>query len=260
MTAPDHPFIRPQSVRSWGHSIVSTDDVQAGLPGAPDVADFYRPMPRRSIPHSLLRKEPTSVAVILAALLLIIVTLIDWSDPFRKFGLSAHELYRQGRVDLLFLSIFSHGDLGHLLSNLIGFLGFGYLLKRQFGWIAFPLLPIAAGALTAALTVMTMPPHVRLIGASGIVFAMAGLHTSLYLLLETRYRLPTRLLRVAGVLVVLLFPHEYSPTTSYMAHGVGLGVGIISGLIAAPHFQRPQSAPPPILSRQNAPCRCMSSV
>lgn len=260
MTAADQPRMQTRAVRTWVQPIVSTDDLEAGLPGAPDVTDFYRPMPRRVIPHTLLRKEPTFLATIITTLTLILVTLADWSDPLRTFGMSAHDLYHRGRVDILFLSIFSHGDLGHLLSNLIGFLGFGYLLKRHFGWVAFPLLPIAAGALTAALTVLTMPPHVRLIGASGMVFAMAGLHTSLYLLLETRYRLPTRILRVAGVLLVLFFPHEYSPSTSYMAHGIGLGVGLIAGLIAAPHFQQPQSAPPPILSRQNAPCRCMSSV
>jgi membrane associated rhomboid family serine protease len=260
MTGSEWPDVRTRVIMLSSRPIVSTEDTEAGLPGSPDVTDFLKPMPRRPIPASLLGKEPTAAALILSSIIVIGLTVLDWSTPLTSFGVAAHDLYRDGRIDLLLLSVFSHANLGHLLSNLIGFLGFGYLLKRHFGWIAFPLIPITVGLLTASLTVLTMQPQVKLIGASGMVFAMGGLHATLYLLLETRYVVSTRLLRVAGVLLILFFPQEYAPNTSYMAHGIGMGLGIVAGLIFAPHLRHDQASEPPLFNRQNGPCRCMSSA
>ncbi len=215
--------------------IYHTDDLERGLPGAPDVTDFHTPTPRKTIPPTLLGNKPSFLTVFLSTFSVIFVTFLDWGSPADSFAVSAHSLFSEGRFDKLFLSMMSHGDGAHLLSNLLGFVGFGYLLKRHFGTLAFPIMPALAGVVTTILTLMTMPTHTGLIGSSGIVFAMVGLYVSLYFSLETRHSAAHKLVRVSGFLLVLFFPSEYSQTTSYMAHGIGFGVGILSALVALPY-------------------------
>ena len=237
------PFARWRSART---AYIWTDDEDQGLPGAPDPIDFVLPMPKAEAPRELHKRQPAAATVILATALVVAVTVFDWHNSGLSFASSRDAVFSQGHWHLLVLAMLSHADLAHLLSNLLGFVAFGYLLKRSFGVLAFPLIPALCGVIITLLTNTTTPPGQGLIGSSGVVFAMVGLYVTLYYFFERRYSWQSRLVRITGFLLLLFFPHEYSHDISYLAHAYGFALGVISGLIMSPYLKadhHPQALP-----------------
>lgn len=93
----------------------------------------------------------------------------DWLTSEKNQILTDHEYWR------LLTSIAVHSDLSHLLSNGVLFFIFGWILRAYVGSFAFPYLAILAGIITQTITLLTYPSGVRLIGASGAIYAMVGL-------------------------------------------------------------------------------------
>lgn len=151
------------------------------------------------------------------------ISVLLWAGPEAIFG--RHEYWR------LFTALFAHADLKHLISNLPLFLIFGWLLRTYFGILAFPIASIAAGVFANYATIYFSSGPIRLIGASGMVYAMVAMWVVFYIRYEIRLSFTKKLLRGAGVLLVLLFPSSYSPTTSYLAHAFGFGSGIVIAVI-----------------------------
>lgn len=228
------PFFRQRMGYS---SYVWTDDEEHGLPGAPEVDDFVRPMPRKQIPKQLLQRYPALATVIVSTLVVLIVTFIDWQSSLESFAASRSRVFDHAEPLTLVLAMLSHADGGHLLSNLVGFIGFGFLLKRSFGMIAFPIAPAIVGVIINLLTILSTPASQGIIGTSGIVFAMVGQYVTLYFIFEHRLGAMTKTLRIVGFLLLLFFPHEYSASTSYIAHAYGFGAGIIAALILVPYVR-----------------------
>ena len=76
----------------------------------------------------------------------------------------------------------------HVVSNVILLTFFTYLLFGYFGFWVFPVLSLAMGALTNYISLRTYPSEVSLIGASGLVYWMAGFWLSMYMLVEYERR------------------------------------------------------------------------
>jgi len=131
-----------------------------------------------------------------------------------------HEYYR------LFSTIAMHADIKHFLGNAIFFWIFGFLLYSYFGILWFPLLSLLIGGLINALTLALYPPGVTLLGASGVVYFMAGAWATLFFLIERKSHWMKRALASVGVSLILFFPTTYEPEVSYLAHALGFGVGI----------------------------------
>ena len=140
-------------------SYVWTEDEGAGLPGSPEVADFHEPMPRKQIPKEFVQTQPAILTVGSTTIFMLVVTFYDWGNSLVSFSAGSQKVFEHGQYESLFLSMFSHGDLVHLLSNLLGFAGFGYLLKRHFGSLAFPVVPLLVGLLTTVLSIVNMPEN-----------------------------------------------------------------------------------------------------
>lgn len=135
-----------------------------------------------------------------------------------------HEYYR------LFTTIGMHADLRHFLGNAIFFFIFGFLLHSYFGIFWFPVLSLVFGALINAITLALYPPEVTLLGASGVVYFMAGAWATLFFLIERKSHWMKRAVAAVGVSLILFFPTSYEPEVSYAAHGIGFAVGIIVAL------------------------------
>ena len=228
------PFFRQRMGYS---SYVWTDDEENGLPGAPEVDDFVEPMPRKQLPKQLLPSYPAVATVILSTIAVIMVTFIDWQSNHESFAASRSRVFDHSEPLTLVLSMLSHADGGHLLSNLLGFMGFGFLLKRSFGMLAFPVAPAIVGVITTLLTILSTPASQGIIGSSGIVFAMVGQYVTLYFIFENRHSAMAKTVRIIGFLLLLFFPHEYSASTSYIAHAYGFVVGIVAALILTPYVR-----------------------
>ena len=90
-------------------------------------------------------------------------------------------------------------------------------------------------ALTNYISLLTYAPNVSLIGASGLVYWMAGFWFSMYLLVERSLSLGKRVLRVVCLSLLVLLPTTFQANVSYRTHAIGLGLGVISALV---YFRR----------------------
>ena len=213
------------------------DLMEAGPP--PDERGAYMPQPEdfrptSPMPLSPLRQMPAVHHVRPALLMLVFFVLLS-------------ALYwREGRGDWLWVSgaLFTHSDLGHLLANAPLFLIFGWFLRAFFGLALFPGVALGIGVASNLVTIATYEPTVRLVGASGMLYGMVALWLVLYIRFDTDQRVLHRWARALAFSLVILFPTTFQPTTSYLAHGVGFGFGLLVGLIVGPWLTVRPPAPP----------------
>jgi membrane associated rhomboid family serine protease len=179
------------------------------------------------------RKNSAAVSlIVIAAVFLFCV--IYWGNSFglkdrlyvdRDAVIQFHQYWR------LFTGILVHADMNHFLSNALGLFLFGYLLHGYFGPVVYPFSVFALGILVNFVSIATYPAGTRLIGASGVVYLMAGFWLTLFVSTERRYSIPKRLLRSVGFALVMLISSTFDPAISHRTHGIGFFTGIVFGLI-----------------------------
>ena len=131
----------------------------------------------------------------------------------------------------LLTAVAAHADVMHVFSNVIFLIFFTYLLFGYFGFWIFPVLSLAMAGLTNYISLLTYPSEVSLLGASGLVYWMAGFWLSMYLLVERSVGLGKRVLRVVCLALLVLFPSTFQANVSYRSHAIGLGLGVVSALV-----------------------------
>jgi rhomboid protease GluP len=185
--------------------------------------------------QTLLTQKPRRSSAVVAVSTLAILALgtqLAWWDPS---GLGADMAISQATFKQdwwrAVTALLVHADLAHFLSNGFSLCIFCFFIYGHFGWVLFPGLTLPAAALVNIFTVMTYPPDVRLVGASGLVYILGGLWLTLYALIQRQFSWASRIMRVLGISAMLFFPSKYEPSTSYTAHAYGFFVGIILGLI-----------------------------
>lgn len=203
--------------------------------------EFNWTQPRIVVKRTLLSQKPSENSGLIAAaiaMVILFVTILVWRDSPGLMRLSAavpsrvleeHEYWR------LFSAMAVHSDWKHLFSNLPFVVFFGYLLYGYFGFGVYPLGVVVLGALTNYLSLLTYPPEVHLVGASGMTHVMGGFWLTAYILVERSLPLKKRVLRSLGVALILFLPSAVQPEISYRAHAIGLVLGIVA---AAVFFQR----------------------
>ena len=131
----------------------------------------------------------------------------------------------------LLTGIAVHADVMHVVSNIV-FVGlFAYLLFGYFGFWVFPVLSVVMAALTNYFSLLTYPPEVSLVGASGLVYWMAAFWLTMYLLVERSVSPGKRILRAVCLGLLVLFPSTFQANVSYRTHAIGLGLGTASALV-----------------------------
>jgi membrane associated rhomboid family serine protease len=148
--------------------------------------------------------------------------------------LSGDSLFNRHEYWRLFTSLITHADLPHLLSNALIFLVFGWMLKAYFGMIAFPAASVLAGAITNLITVALYEPGTRLLGASGMAYAMVSFWLIFYIRHDIDHTVPVRIFRAIGFSLVMMFPTTFDPQVSYLAHAVGFSTGMVMGIMLLP--------------------------
>ena len=144
---------------------------------------------------------------------------------------SREAVFHQGEIFRLWTTLFAHGDMGHLLSNLMLFFILGYFVLGYFGSVVFPLAAFAFGGLTNFLVLLTYKPEIQLIGASGVVYWLGGVWLTLYFFLDLKRKIHQRALRALGVALTIFMPTTaFDPAVSYRAHLVGFLLGVLFAL------------------------------
>ncbi len=154
-------------------------------------------------------------------------------QPFYDtYGFSTDNLFERPYV--LITSIFMHGSLEHLLSNVLVLIFFGIAVEAELGWkkmIGIFFLGAFAGDI---LSMLVYAPGSIAVGASAGVFALIGvgmlvrpLDLSFYPLVVP---LPLVFIGLAyAIYNVFGFITGADPNVSYIAHFGGLFVGLAFG-------------------------------
>ncbi len=191
------------------------------------------------IKSTLLSQKPREESLLIALLsvtVLLFVSLLCWRDPslFNLLAANRHQVVGEQEYWRLLTTTAIHADLTHFLSNAILFALFTFLLYGYFGFWVFPVAVVALGSLTNYLSLLTYSENVQLIGASGLVYLMAGFWLTTYVLVERTHQLKRRVLVAMGIALIVLVPSNLSPTVSYRTHAIGCGIGIV---VALGYFQ-----------------------
>ncbi|MEE8349681.1 MAG: rhomboid family intramembrane serine protease [Acidobacteriota bacterium] len=177
------------------------------------------------------RKESPLIALI-STMIILLVSLLCWRDPqlFRLLAavpdrvLGDHEYWR------LLTAIGVHADLRHFLANALFFTFFSYLLYGYFGFWIYPTSVLLLGTLTNYCALLTYGGNIHLVGASGVVYLMAGFWLTLYVLIQRTRPLTKRLLHAVGIGLIVLIPTNLSPDVSYRTHAIGCAIGVVAAI------------------------------
>jgi len=191
------------------------------------------------IKSTLLSQKPREESLLIALLsvtVLLFVSLLCWRNPslLDLLAASRHQVVGEQEYWRLITTTAIHADLTHFLSNAILFALFTFLLYGYFGFWVFPVAVVALGSLTNYLSLLTYSENIQLIGASGLVYLMAGFWLTTYVLVERTHPLKRRVLVAMGIALIVLVPSNLSPGVSYRTHAIGCGIGIV---VALGYFQ-----------------------
>ncbi len=200
-----------------------------------------KPLP--SLPHMEIIKEPKSnflhqthyrlglSTALIWPLVSFFVSTLLWSDFFPQFKATPELVFKHHEYWRLLVGFLAHGDLNHFLSNSLFLSVLSFFIARTYGATVLFGLGTAMGILTHFITLLLMPDHVSLVGASGLVYAFWGFWFSLYFLIDRYTPLYRRFMKIAAISILLLIPHSFEPQVSYLAHFNGFAIGLISGVL-----------------------------
>ena len=191
----------------------------------------------RVVKETLLSRKPRRKSwwvAVTSLVLLLAVSVVYWTDLLglaSELPATGERVFRHNEYWRLATSIATHADFRHFLSNGVAFGILSFLLYGYFGSLVYPTLTWGLGALVTGLALTTYPAATRLVGASGVVYLMAGFWLTMYLFIERRYRPLKRFTRAFGFALIVLVPTVWEPSVSYRTHAIGFGVGVLFGLI-----------------------------
>lgn len=171
-------------------------------------------------------------AVIVTLFLCLLASWVYWNHSFylsKKIAASFESVIVNHEYWRLFTTTFVHADLKHLLSNSMMLSILIYFVSSFYGNIVAIVLSFTVAIITNLFVVLIYGGSVNLVGASGVVFYLWGFWMVLYIFLQRHKSLKGRFLRMGAVFLILLIPTEYQPRTSYLAHYIGFGLGVITG-------------------------------
>lgn len=125
--------------------------------------------------------------------------------------------------------VFGHADWNHLMGNMMYILILGPMLEEKYGTSNMVFIMLAT-ALATGLANLIFFPHIRLLGASGIVFAMILLSS---ITITEEHTIPLSFILVA---VIYIGQQVYqglftADNISQMAHVVGGIIGSVLGFV-----------------------------
>jgi rhomboid protease GluP len=191
--------------------------------------------------QTLLSRKPRPYSLEVAALTIsaiLSVSLLAWQNGaalLPTLAATSRGVLQEDEYWRLLTAIAVHADLVHFLSNALFLAFFPYLLYGYFGFWVFPVLGLVMTGLAHYLALLSYPPSAALVGASGLVYWMAGFWLTMYTLVDRTLSLGRRVMRVVVVILVVLLPTTFQEDVSYRTHAIGFGLGVVS---AVAYFQR----------------------
>ena len=186
--------------------------------------------------ETYLNKVKYEGGIIMASAILtvcFVISLFYWEQnpAFTQLSANSGDIFQKHQYWKLISTLFVHADIEHLLSNSFMLFFLSYFVHSFFGVITILVLSIIGGSLTNFLVLLKLPYESSLVGISGVIYILWGFWLMLYLCLNKKITVTRRLINIIGIFFILLIPTSYNPQTSYMAHYLGLLIGLLSGFI-----------------------------
>lgn len=151
---------------------------------------------------------------------------LAFEDLFYQLVQINSKIFVELEIWRLFTSMFLHGDVMHLFSNMIALLLFGTYVELNFSKFEFLLIYFISGLIGNMFSLYLLPFNVISLGASGAIFGLIG--ATLSLLIVER---DTPLI-ILGLFYVFYFVFSsFSPGINYFAHIFGLLGGFLTGYV-----------------------------
>jgi membrane associated rhomboid family serine protease len=127
----------------------------------------------------------------------------------------------------LITSIFIHGDLIHLFSNMFGLFLFGVTVEtnKHISKLKYIIIYFASGIIGNLFTLFLLPMNTISLGASGAIFGLLGVA---FVMIATDYQ---PLIFFALFYLIFFIVTSFAPGINYWAHLFGLLGGLFFGYI-----------------------------
>lgn len=167
--------------------------------------------------------------VILSFVILCIISLGFSFITNGKSNILVFSVYRSSFVSpftyiRLFGHVLGHADLGHFLNNIMLILVIGPLLEEKYGSINI-LIVIVITALITGLVHILLFPNIRLLGASGVVFA--------FILLSSFTSMEDGKLPITFIIVAFLYIGQELYSAFFLTDNISNLTHILGGIIGA---------------------------
>lgn len=179
---------------------------------------------------TLLSKKPSPQSI-LVGLLSYLILLLAFIIDDQNLSANGFQVYEKGEYWKAFTTSLMHGDFVHLGHNTLFFVAFAVLLNSYFGFWVFPILSFLVGGVINLIALKIYEPEIYLVGISGVIYFMAAFWMTMFVFLERHMSLYKRIMITTGVSLILFFPEAFVKNVSYLAHGLGFGMGILLGMM-----------------------------
>jgi membrane associated rhomboid family serine protease len=177
--------------------------------------------------RSYRRFAATSILVLIAANLVLFIATLASPDLIYTLGLQP-AIWLE-RPWTLLTNLFIHGSMWHIAANMLTLYFFGRYLSMMIGDARFLTIYFLGGIIGNFFYILLEPSGPTAIGASGAIFAVAGVLTLMAPKLRVFvFPIPAPLplwVAVIGGFVILSF----FPNVAWQAHLGGLALGLAAG-------------------------------
>lgn len=126
----------------------------------------------------------------------------------------------------LFTSMFLHGDLLHLFSNMVSLLIFGAYVELSYSKYQFLIIYFISGLIGSFFSMLLLDLDVISLGASGAIFGLIGAAFSISIVERN-----TPLIFLGLIYIFYFVFSSFSPEINYFAHIFGLLGGLVMGYL-----------------------------
>lgn len=184
---------------------------------------------------NFLTKSRFTYALPLALIILclsLVLSNVYWHLELGQYLQATPSLvFEKGEYWRLFTSSFIHGDLSHFLSNSLMLSVMSYLVISHYGYWVYPILSFTMGAVINLLVILSFKHDVAIVGASGVVYYLWGFWLVLYLFIQRHIPFTRKIMKIIAISLMVLIPTQFEANISYLAHGLGFALGIITGFL-----------------------------
>ncbi len=174
--------------------------------------------------NSFKNAKITIFLIFLNILFFVVFLLNSDTELYLLFVQINYNILQRLEIWRLFTSMFLHGDLIHLISNLFGLVLFGAYIENVVSKVEYLLIYLISGLFGNLMSLIFLPPYIISLGASGAIYGLIGASIMLIILQRNK-----SLLFIGFMYLLYFIITSFSPGINYYSHIFGLICGLILG-------------------------------